>query len=66
MTTPDILTRFQQSRRWNSAEMARQLGVSADRLRRMKAGEVPIRRTIRLALAALAYNLPEYGWIEEE
>jgi hypothetical protein len=55
--TPKTLEQFRARMEWDRQQFAAELDISQDRLRRMLAGAVPIRRHIALACAALSYEL---------
>lgn len=55
------LAEFMKKRRINLSEMARKLGISRARLRRMIGNEVPIPSWCGLACAAIAWGLPAWG-----
>lgn len=58
--TPQDLEMFMQDRGWTRKRMGTELEITQDYLRAMLKGETPIRRHMRLALAALAYRMPPY------
>jgi plasmid maintenance system antidote protein VapI len=58
--TSDALQHFLDERSLTRKELGAALEISQDRLRRFLTGQQPIPRHISLALAAMAYGLPEW------
>lgn len=58
---PEELRSFLDAQRWSQARLAREFGLSPNKVGRMLSGRAKIEPVVAFACAAVAFKLPKWG-----